>query len=319
MKEDVLLYISNNTNINKIETSVTNNETNKEKSLKNKSDVNLANQINSEDKLVKIAGFKKAMTKSMTLSNSIPSFLYSDEYNVDNLIKIREDVNFTYKKELKFSYMPFIIKAVSNSLKYYPELNSIINPSVNEDGLIYEYIIKGKHNISIAIDGPEGLVVPNIKDVAKKSIKEIQEDLLSLRDKTYNKKLSSSDLTGGTFSISNIGNIGGKQLGPVIMSPQTCIIGISRMIDAIKIVDKDKLNHFEDIDYLGNNSHLGKYAEYKNSNISMFKDNEKKGVIFHKAINFCISADHRVIDGASIAKFSEKLKSYIENPMKILI
>lgn len=254
-----------------------------------------------EDKLITITGFKKAMTKTMTQSNSIPSFLYSDEYNVDRLVSLRNEVNTKYSKEAKLSFMPFIIKAVSLTLNEYPDLNSIVNPSLDNEGFIYEYTVKKDHNISVAIDGPDGLVVPNIKQVQYKSVRELHHELVSLRDKANNKKLAISDYSNGTFSISNIGNIGGKQLGPVILPPQVCIIGISRMIDTVKIVHKN------DID------------ELNSSEVHYFEGGKEKGVVFHKSINFCISADHRVIDGAYVARFSQKLRSLIENPIKILL
>lgn len=254
------------------------------------------------DKIIKITGFKKAMTKSMTNANSIPSFLCSDEYNVDKLIKLREESNKLYDKKLKFSYLPFFIKAVSLALKDFPELNSVVNPDT-ENGYIYEYTIKEHHNISIAIDGPEGLVVPNIKNVAFKSVSQIQESINDLKDRAFKKTLTNNDFTDGTFTISSVGNIGGKQLGPVIMPPQTCIIGISKIFDAVKMINKaDKAYH-----------------EGSGSNILSLKDDKSQLIVFHKAINLCLSADHRVLDGAYVVRFTERLRTYVENPMKIII
>ena len=306
LKEDVLNYIKkseDNTSSNKDKNEVK-IEINEKKS-DNKKD-QLASQ---NDKTIKISGFKMAMTKSMTISNTIPSFLYSDEYNVDNLISTRQEINKKFKGDFKLTFMPFIIKSVSLTLKEFPELNSIVNTELNSGGYIFEYTIKSDHNISIAIDGPDGLVVPNIKRVNTKSVREIQQDLYALRDRANNRILTSDDISGGTFCISNIGNIGGKQLGPVIMSPQVCIIGISRMIDTVKLVNL--------------NTEEGK-EEIKTSQLSFISNNEESkaknvGVVFHKSINFCISADHRVIDGAYVAKFSERLKKYIEAPINILI
>ena len=241
------------------------------------------------------------MAKKMTEASYIPAFNYSDEYNVDRLIKLREELNKQYANEIKFSFMPFIIKAVSNSLKEYPELNSVVSEEKDQNGIMKEYTIKSAHNISIAIDSKNGLVVPNIKNVQEKGVKEIQLELFNLIEKAKIDKLSTEDYSDGTFSISNIGNIGGKQLGPVLLPPQVCIIGISRMIDTIKVVNK---NDFDEIN---------------SSQFNLIQGKQDIGIVFHKSINFCITADHRVLDGAYVARFSQHLRNQIENPIKILI
>jgi 2-oxoisovalerate dehydrogenase E2 component (dihydrolipoyl transacylase) len=307
MKEDVLNYIKKKDNVNtkeNITKNVPKTEVKKipQPELLKEESVLIHSTLKENDKLTKITGFQKAMTKVMTNANNIPSFLFSDEYNVDRLIKLRQDINTKYSKEFKFSYMPFIIKAVSQVLHEFPQLNSQVNNDLlSSEGYIQEYVVKNKHNIAIAIDGPDGLVVPNIKDVSSKTIKQIQSELYNLRDKTQNRSLSNEDFNDPTFTISNIGNIGGKQLGPVIMPPQVAIIGISRMIDTVKIVRKDD------------------HEEIDNSAFNLIEGKSDLGVVFHKSMNFCISADHRVIDGAYVARFSQKLRFLIENPMNILI
>jgi 2-oxoisovalerate dehydrogenase E2 component (dihydrolipoyl transacylase) len=232
----------------------------------------------------------------MTQSSLIPSFLYTDEYNVDKLVKLRKELN-KLDNKMKMTYMPFIIKAFSLALEQYPIMNSHTNPETDADGYINEFIIKKDHNISIAIDGPDGLVVPNIKRVQDKSIFQIQKELNSLRDKAELRKLTHEDLKDGTFTISNIGNIGGKVLSPVILPPQTCIIGVSRFFDSLTVMDRD--------------------SEVSESQAYHLLENKNLLVVFHKTVNICLSADHRVIDGATAARFSTVFKNYIENPLKI--
>lgn len=308
-KEDVLKYINKlDKNFQSIlstndDVIVTKKEEIKEK-IKESSQKPATSSAINKDKITKITGFRKAMTKSMTNANKIPSLLYSDEFNVDRLIELRHEINSKHHKDAKMSFMPFIIKAVSLALKEFPELNSIVNQNLNDEGYIHEFTIKENHNISIAIDGPEGLVVPNIKQVQNKSIRDIQNDLNALKDKATNRSLTAEDFAEGSFSISNIGNIGGKQLGPIIMPPQACIIGISKMFDSVKIVHRDS-HHDEDI--------------IKNSKVSYLQDNQNIGVAFHKTLNFCISADHRIIDGAYVAKFSKRIGELIQDPIRILV
>lgn len=158
-----------------------------------------------EDKVVKIIGFQKAMTKTMTQATLISSFLFTDEFNVDKLVKIRKEINSTPGNKTKITYTPFFIKAISLALNDYPILNSLVNPKTGDDGYIYEYTLKADHNISVAIDGPEGLVVPNIKKVQDKSVLQIQKELNSLKEKADARRLTSDDLNNGTFTVSNIG------------------------------------------------------------------------------------------------------------------
>jgi 2-oxoisovalerate dehydrogenase E2 component (dihydrolipoyl transacylase) len=250
----------------------------------------------SNDKVVKISGFQKAMTKTMTQAADIPSFLFTDEYNVDKLVKLRKEIN-SLNKDFKITYMPFLIKAASLALEKYPIMNSTVDSRKDSEGLIQEFTIKKDHNISVAIDGPEGLVVPHIKRVQDKSIVEIQKELNILREKAENRKLTLDELKGGTFTISNIGNIGGKVLSPVILPPQTCIIGVSKFFDSITVLPKS--------------------SEVSESQAYHLVENKDLLVVFHKTVNICVSADHRILDGATVARFSSLFQSYIENPLKI--
>jgi 2-oxoisovalerate dehydrogenase E2 component (dihydrolipoyl transacylase) len=310
LKEDVLAYINNAggksmesvevkkpEHIEKPKIESTRSETVKQEVCKSKP-VSPQQPVtpSQNDQVIKLTGFKKAMVKTMTQSSIIPSFLFTDEYNVDKLVKLRKELN-KLDSKFKITYMPFLIKAVSLALDQYPLLNSHTNPETDAEGYITEFIIKKDHNISIAIDSPDGLVVPNIKKVQDKTIVQIQKELNLLRDKAESRKLTHDDLKDGTFTISNIGNIGGKVLSPVILPPQTCIIGVSRFFDSLTVMDKD--------------------SEVSESQAYHLLENKNLLVVFHKTVNICVSADHRVIDGASVARFSSVFKNYIENPLKI--
>lgn len=202
LKEDVLLYIQNEKN----QISPPSIPTTEKKSISPVSPVfEKPNVTSNQDKTIKIIGFQKAMTKTMTQSSHISSFLFTDEFNVDKLVKIQKEINSTPGNKIKITYTSLFIKAISLSLTEYPILNSLVNPNLGEDGYIYEYIMKNDHNISVAIDGPEGLVVPNIKRVQDKSILQIQKELNFLKEKTMSRKLTAEDFKDGTFTISNIG------------------------------------------------------------------------------------------------------------------
>ncbi len=114
-----------------------------------------------------ITGMKKAMTKTMTESLSIPFFTFSDEIDATKLIKLRKDMKAAHPK---LTMLPFFIKACSIAMTEYPVVNSQVDNDLDADGFIQRFVIKKDHNFSIAIDGKDGLTVPNIKAVQNKSI-----------------------------------------------------------------------------------------------------------------------------------------------------
>lgn len=105
---------------------------------------------------------KKAMTKTMTESKQIPFLTFQDEYDVTELMELRQLLKKSYPK---LTLLPFFVKAASIALNHYPVINSQFNPETCSEGYIKEYVMKKDHNISIAIDSKDGLTVPNIKKV----------------------------------------------------------------------------------------------------------------------------------------------------------
>lgn len=229
------------------------------------------------DRKIPITGIAKAMVKTMTKANNIPTFGYSDEIDMSNLIKLREDVKeYALAKGINITFMPFFIKALSKALESYP----LLNVSVDEN---CEHIIyKSQHNIGVAMDTNSGLIVPNIKNVQSLSVLEIGVYLKRLIEEGRAQKLGPSDLTGGTITISNIGIIGGTNLRPLILPPEVCILALGRT----------KL-------------------------IPAF--NEKGEVIKKYILNASWAADHRIIDGVTLAKFNSAWKEYIEHPNYLLM
>lgn len=171
------------------------------------------------NKVEKLKDVRKIMFKTMTNSLKIPHFTYSDEVNVTSLVHLRD----TLKVEadsmgFKLTFMPFFIKAASVALNKYPILNSVVDEE--NEAIIY----KSGHNISIAMATKNGLVVPNIKNCEQKSVRQIAIDLNELIQRARNGKLMPDDFANGTFSISNIGNIGATYTHPVIAPPQVGLI-----------------------------------------------------------------------------------------------
>lgn len=219
-----------------------------------------------EDKTVPVTGFTKAMVKSMTEAMKIPHFVFSDEYDVTKLVEARKALKLIVaERGMKLTYMPIIIKAASLGLTKYPILNSSLDSSC--ENITY----KASHNIGVAMDTPNGLIVPVIRNVQQKNIMDIARDLARLQESGSKGQLGLSDLTGGTFTLSNIGIVGGTYTKPVIFPPQVSIGALGK----IQVLPR--------FDSLGN-------------------------VVKAHILSVSWSADHRVIDGVTMARFSETLK-----------
>ncbi|XP_027251384.1 lipoamide acyltransferase component of branched-chain alpha-keto acid dehydrogenase complex, mitochondrial isoform X2 [Cricetulus griseus] len=230
-----------------------------------------------KDRTEPITGFQKAMVKTMSAALKIPHFGYCDEVNLTELVKLREELKpVALARGIKLSFMPFFLKAASLGLLQFP----ILNASVDENCQNITY--KASHNIGIAMDTELGLIVPNVKNVQVRSVFEIAMELNRLQKLGSSGQLSTTDLTGGTFTLSNIGSIGGTYAKPVILPPEVAI-GALGAITALPRFDQ-------------------------------------KGDVFKAQImNVSWSADHRVIDGATMSRFSNLWKSYLENPAFMLL
>ena len=177
---------------------------------------------------------------------------------------------------MKLSYLPLLLKAASLALERYPELNAHVT-----DPECGEVIRKGSHNIGVAMDTPRGLLVPVVHGVNDMSITDIAQRLMELQDLGLRNKLGEGELTGGTFTLSNIGAIGGTYAKPVLMMPQV-VIGALGKIQTLPRFDED-------------------------------------GAVFPaKLMNVSWAGDHRVLDGATMARFSNAMKEYVEVPSTML-
>uniref|UniRef100_A0A914GWG9 Dihydrolipoamide acetyltransferase component of pyruvate dehydrogenase complex n=1 Tax=Globodera rostochiensis TaxID=31243 RepID=A0A914GWG9_GLORO len=226
---------------------------------------------------VPIRGYTRAMVRAMTETLRIPHFGYSDEIVVDRLLEVKSLLATlaAQKGVPKVSLTPLIVKASSLALREFPRLNASLDASFEH------LILKRSHNISLAIDTPDGLAVPNIKNCQEKSIWEIASALGELRLRAREGRLCPEDLAGGTFALSNIGSIGGTYMSPLIMPPQL-VIGAIGSVRKVPCFD------------------------------------ERDNLTVRRVINFSWSADHRVVDGATMARFSNRVKLFLEQPEAML-
>ncbi|EGR34705.1 hypothetical protein IMG5_003380 [Ichthyophthirius multifiliis] len=223
---------------------------------------------------IKMSEFMKGMQKSMTESNKIPHLYYKDEFDLTKLSEIRQQ----WKKQLNnnVSFMTIFIKSFSLALQDFPILNSHYNTNTP-----FEYTLNQGHNITIAVDSPNGLVVPNIKNVQNLSVLEVQKELKKLVKLAEQGTLGPKELFDGTICISNIGTIGGTYTAPLILPPQVCIVGLGKV------------------------QTLPRYVEGQ--------------LLPRQIMNVSFGCDHRIIDGSTVAKFSNQWRDYLENPSLMIL
>ncbi|MCD1597439.1 dihydrolipoyllysine-residue acetyltransferase [Rheinheimera aquimaris] len=208
----------------------------------------------------------------------IPHVTQFDEADITGLEDFRKEQNaIADKKKMGVKYTPlvFIMKAVAKALEEFPTFNS----SLSDDGT--SLILKKYVHLGIAVDTPNGLVVPVVRDVNKKGIIELSRELQDISVKAREGKLTSSDMQGGCFTISSLGGIGGTAFTPIVNAPEVAILGVS------KSDIKPKWN--------------GKEFEPK------------------LMLPLSVSYDHRVIDGALAARFTATLAGYLADIRQIIM
>ncbi|KAI5206131.1 CoA-dependent acyltransferase [Aureobasidium subglaciale] len=214
-----------------------------------------------------------AMFKAMTRSLTIPHFLYSSTVDTGNLTKFRGKINGTREAGHKLTPLPFILKAISLAMAHHPLLNAWLDTS---DPKKPELSYKAAHDFGLAVDTPSGLLVPVIRNVESQSVASIAEQIKVISGKAREGKLGAKDLQGPTFSVSNIGSIGGGVVAPIIVEPQVAIVGVGR---ARAVAGFD----------------------------------EQGNVVRKEEMVLSWSADHRVVDGAECARCAERVNWYLQN------
>ncbi|MDC0480504.1 2-oxo acid dehydrogenase subunit E2 [Candidatus Marinimicrobia bacterium] len=203
---------------------------------------------------------------------SIPHVTQFDEADITDLDAYRKKLKKVgTEKGIKVTFLPFLMKAVSMVLKEMPEFNSSL------DFTDQNLVLKNYYHIGIAVDTSNGLTVPVVRDVDKKSIFELSEDLMDLSSRARDKKLKPDEMKGGTFTISSLGGIGGTAFSPIVNPPEVAIVGVSR--SAWKQVFDKASGDFE----------------------TRF------------IMPFSLSYDHRVIDGAAAATFTSRFAKILSD------
>ena len=176
-------------------------------------------------------------TSALNLQQSwitIPHVTQHDETSIDELLNVRKSL--INKHKVKVSPLAFFAKGICKLLEEFPLFNASIDMNT------MKVIKKDFINLGIAIDTPQGLIVPNIKSADKKSISEISDEIARLADLSKSRKIKVNDLKGSTFTISSLGSFGGKFFTPIINPPEVAILGISKSYDSVLLKDTEPVS-----------------------------------------------------------------------------
>lgn len=225
---------------------------------------------------VPFRGVRRKIAEAMSRSKfTATHFTVVEEMDVTDLVKLRGEAKALGAEQgVKVTYMPFIMMAAAKALSVYPELNSQLDESTNEI-VTFNYV-----NLGIATDTGNGLIVPVIPDVQAKGIMQLASELGELAARTREGKVKPDELRGGTFTITNAGNIGGILATPIINFPEVAILGVHRLMKRPGVVESPDGDRIEVRQYM----------------------------------NLSISVDHRIVDGASAARYLVHMKRLLENP-----
>ena len=222
-----------------------------------------------------LSSLRQKISKHLAESwTTIPHVTQFEEADITELMALRKKSLAAYeKKGARLTLTHFVMKAVVAALKKYPQFNASLDEESNE------LVTKGYFHLGVAVDTESGLIVPVVRNADKKSLLELAKELDALAEKTRQRKVSLEELKGGTFTISNLGGIGGTFFTPIVNKPEVAILGVGRGVLKpvfVKIKAKEKIEA-------------------------------------RLMLPLGLSYDHRVIDGADGARFIKEVAQNLEN------
>jgi pyruvate dehydrogenase E2 component (dihydrolipoamide acetyltransferase) len=221
---------------------------------------------------VPFRGVRKAIAANLSRSKQTAAhFTYVEEVDMTDLVALRAKAKAkAAERGVKLTYLPFIIKAAIHGLKKYPSLNSSLDEAKQE------IVLKKYYHLGIATQGPSGLSVGVIRDADKRSIFDLSREIEHVAEAIRTGKASREELTGSTFTISSLGQLGGVLATPIINFPESAIMGVHKIAEKPAVVD-------------------GK-------------------IVARHLMNLSISVDHRIADGWDGAMMLQEVKNYLEDP-----
>jgi len=221
---------------------------------------------------IPLRGVRRATAKKMRESlDHAAHVTHCDEADAGPLEALRKKMRPEIEAAgAKLTYLPFIVKALIEALKLHPTLNATLDEDESE------IVVKKYFNIGIAVDVPDGLIVPVLKMADQKSVAAIAAEIQALAKAARERTLDLADLKGGTFSVTNVGVIGGDFATPIINTPEVAILATMKIADRARVAGG--------------------------------------AVVVKKTLPLCLAFDHRVVDGAEAARFTKDLIRFLESP-----
>lgn len=227
--------------------------------------------------IIPLRGVRRTVARNLIVAQRTTAFVTGmEEADISELWELREREQKALKdKGIHLTFFPFFIKAIQHALAAHPLLNASV------DDAREEIIIKKYCNIGIAVDTPDGLMVPVVKDVARKSILELAAEIDHLGERARERKITLDEMKGSTFTITDYGHFGGTYATPIINYPNVAILGCGRIADRPWVKDGQ--------------------------------------IAIRKIIPLSLTFDHRVTDGVDATRFLTKVAGYLEDPALIFI
>lgn len=221
---------------------------------------------------IPLKGVRKTIAENMARSLQTAAHVtHMDMIDVTRLAEIREkEKKIAEEKGVKLTFLPFIVKACVLALKKFPYVNASLDDNTQE------IVIKQFYNMGIAVDTPHGLMVPVVKHADSRTIYEVAREIWRVAELARTREIKLKDLQGGTFTITNVGSLGGWFATPVINYPEAAILALGRIQDMAVPVEGE--------------------------------------IHIRKMLPVSLSFDHRIIDGALAAKFVNEIKIHLEDP-----
>lgn len=225
------------------------------------------------DQRIPIRGLRKKIAEKMVKSKfTAPHYAFVEEVDASALVAMRNGLNAQLAAEkIKLSFLPFIVKAVIAAFKKFPQVNA------NMDEAAQDLVVRGDFNIGIAAMTEQGLTVPVVKHADRYRLRELSNEIGRLGNAARDQKLKLDELSGGTFTITSLGQTGGLFATPIINHPEVAIMGVHRMRKRAVVTDDDK-------------------------------------IVIKPIMLFSFCFDHRVIDGATGAEFAYEVIKFVERP-----
>lgn len=233
---------------------------------------------NAVDQRIPMRGLRKKIAEKMVKSKfTAPHYAFVEEVDASALVALRNGLNEKLAKEnVKLSFLPFFVKAAIAAFRKFPQVNA------NMDEATQDLIVRGDFNIGIAAMTEQGLTVPVLRQADRMPIRQLASEIGRLGNAARDQKLKLEELTGGTFTITSLGQTGGLFATPIINHPEVAIMGVHRMRKRAVVTDDDQ-------------------------------------IVIKPIMLFSFCFDHRVIDGATGAEFAYEVIKYVERPELLFI